>query len=82
MILSEYDRRWAEIRLYQFCLEIYEVRQQSIDIFDYIDFICSMGDINKPTIKALTRTMLNDSYYTPSRREIILLGHLNNLTSL
>lgn len=82
MILSEYDRRWAEIRLYQFCIETYDLRQQSIDIFDYTDTICKLGDIDITTIKTIIRTMLSDTYYQASKREIILIGSVKGLTAV
>ena len=82
MILSEYDRRWAEIRFYQYCIEMYEYRHQAIDILDYADMVCNLGDINSTTIKTLIRTMLNDTYYQATKREIILLGDIEGLSSV
>ena len=82
MILSEFDRRWAEIRLYQFCTETYALRQQSIDIFDYTDAICKLGDIDATTIKLIIRTMLSDTYYQASKREIILIGTLKGMSTV
>lgn len=81
MILSEYDRRWAEIRLYQFCLDIYAIRHQSIDIFDYVDLICSFADIDKKQIKPLIRVMLQDTYYQANKREIIMIGTVKGLSA-
>lgn len=82
MILSEYDRRWAEIRLYQYCVEIYKIRHQSIDIFDYTDLICGYCDLNKTEIKTLIQTMLSDTYYKASKREIILIGNVKGLSTV
>lgn len=81
MILSEYDRRWAEIRLYQFCLDVYKIRNQSIDIFDCINMICDLGDINASLIKPIVQTMLSDTYYQASKREIILLANAKGLAA-
>ena len=81
MILSEYDRRWAEVRLYEFCRETYAIRHKSIDIMDLAGIICDLGDINATAIKTIIRTMMNDTYYQSSRREIILLGHIKGLSS-
>jgi hypothetical protein len=82
MILSEYDRRWAEIRLYQFCIEVYQVRHQSIDIFDYTDLICDFGNISKTDIKTLIQVFLSDPYYKASRREIIIIGDIKGLSTV
>ena len=82
MILSEYDRRWAEIRLYQYCLEIYNFRHQSIDIFDCIDLICDFADLEKTDIKILAQNFLSDTYYKPTKREIILIGEIKGLSTV
>lgn len=82
MILSEYDRRWAEVRFYQYCTEMYKYRHQSIDILDYADAICLLGDIDSTAIKTLIRTMLNDTYYQATKREIILLGEKEGLSTV
>ena len=79
MILSEYDRRWAEVRFYEFCRETYAVNQKSIDILDYAELICSFGNIDAHSIKTIIRTMMNDTYYRASKREIILLAHIQKI---
>lgn len=81
MILSEYDRRWAEIRLYQFCMDIYQIRQQSIDIIDIINMVCDLKDIDTNKIKPIVQAMLSDVYYQPSKREIILLGTAKKISA-
>ena len=81
MILSEYDRRWAEVRLYEFCRETYDLRNQSIDILDYAELICSFGDADASVIKTIIRTIIGDTYYKSSKREIILLGHLKGFSA-
>lgn len=82
MILSEYGRRWAEVRFYQFLVETYELRHKSIDIVNIADTICELGDANPNRIRALMNTMLNDTYYRPSKREIILLGKKEGMSTL
>ena len=37
MILSEHERRWAEIRFYQYCVNVYAIRHKTIDIVEYTD---------------------------------------------
>lgn len=82
MILSEYDRRWVEIRFYQFCAETYKIRRKTIDIINYADAICDLGDADKNRIRKLIQTMLNDTYYQSSKRDIILLSHIKGLSSV
>lgn len=81
MILTEYDRRWAEIRLYQFCMDVYKIRQQTIDIFDCINMICDFGNINANELKPLVQVMLRDTYYQASKREIIMIGNKKGLAA-
>lgn len=82
MILSEYDRRWVEVRFYQFCAETYKIRRKTIDIINYADAICDLGDADKNRIRKLIQTMLNDTYYQSSKRDIILLSHIKGLSSV
>ncbi|MBP5244518.1 MAG: hypothetical protein J6Z28_07360 [Succinivibrio sp.] len=81
MILSEYDRRWAEIRLYQFCVDVYKIRQQSIDIFECVNIICDLGNIDPNEIKTIIRLMLGDTYYQATKREIIMIGTVKGLAA-
>lgn len=82
MILSEYDRRWVEIRFYKFCAETYDSRRKTIDIINYADAICELGNADKNRIRKIIQTMLNDTYYQASKRDIILLGHLKGLSTV
>ena len=36
--------------------------------------ICEFGEIDTHQLKPLLQTMLNDTYYQPSKREIIMIG--------
>ena len=82
MILSEYDRRWVEVRFYQFISETYELRHKSIDILTYADAICEIGSLDKQKIKQIIRTMISDTYYQSTKRELILLAHIKGLTTV
>lgn len=77
MILSEHTRRWAEIRFYQYCVNVYALRHKTIDIMEYTEAVCNLGDINYKTIKKLIGVMLNDTYYQSTRREVIILAHMH-----
>lgn len=79
MILSEYDRRWAEIRLYRYCLGIFSLRNRSIDIIDSIDHVCALGDMDATRIRPIVQNMMHDTYYQTSKREMILIGHAKGL---
>lgn len=82
MILSEYDRRWAEVRFYQFCIETYTVRHKTIDIINYAETICNLGDANWQTIRNTIQVMMNDTYYQASKRELILLADVKGLSTV
>ena len=80
MILSEHTRRWAEIRFYQYCVNVYGIRHKTIDIVEYTETVCNLGDVNSKTIKKLINIMLNDTYYQSTKREVILLAHTHGYT--
>lgn len=78
MILSEHTRRWAEVRLYQFCSDIYKSRNKTIDIIETADMIAKLGGADTNIIKNIINRMLNDTYFQATQRETILLAHLHN----
>ena len=80
MILSEYQRRWAEVRFYQYCVKVYEIRNKSIDIIEFTEAICNLGEANFKTMKKLIGVMLNDTYYQSTKRDLILLAHMHGKT--
>lgn len=82
MILSEYDRRWAEVRFYQFCIETYALRHNTMDLINYAETICSLGEADWQTVRTTIQTMLNDTYYQASKRELIILGNLKGLSTV
>ena len=41
--------------------------------------VCNFGDIDAQSIKVIIRLMMSDTYYRASKREIILLGHLQGV---
>lgn len=78
MILSEHTRRWAEVRLYQFCTGIYNYRNKTVDIYEVANTIALLGNADPNIIKKIINSMLNDTYYQATRRETILLAHLHS----
>ena len=76
MILSSVEMRWAEIKFYTFCNEIYKVNNDMIDLVYAIETICRLGKLDPKPIKSLAGKLLADPYYSPSRAEIIQLGRL------
>ena len=69
MILSEYDRRWAEIRLYHFCLDMYRIRNKSIDIMDMVNMVCEIGEILGMTRQGVSKYLnRNEEEFSPLPR--------------
>lgn len=79
MILSEYTRRWYEVRFYYFCLDIYQHRHNILDIIYAIEAICQIGDVEVKDIKRLTTGMINDPYYKPNQIELVLLANMHGI---
>ena len=82
MILSEYDRRWVEIRFYQFCIETYARRHNTMDIINYAETICSMGEADWQAIRSTIQAMMNDTYYQASKRELILIAERKGMSTV
>lgn len=79
MILSEQTRRWAEIQFYYFCLDIYHLRHNMVDVILLIEVICQIAQLNFKSLKTIAAKMLGDPSYMPSRDEVIVLANLHGL---
>ena len=74
MILSEQRRRWAEIRFYYICLDIYHIRHNMIDVILTIEVISQIAETDFKTLKSVAGRMLGDPTYLPHRDEIVSLA--------
>lgn len=79
MILSEQQRRWSEIKYYYFCLDIYRINNDMIEVILIIEAIAHIGHLNYKLLKSITGKMLGDPYYLPIKDEVISLADLFGL---
>ena len=75
MILSEQQRRWCEIQFYYFCLDIYNIHKDMIEVVLMVEVIANIGHLDYKMLKRLAGIMLGDPYYLPVKEEIISLAH-------
>ena len=73
MILNDHIRRWYEVKFYYFCLDIYHIRKNMLDVMGIIEAIAQIGKFNVRIIKQLAGRMISDPYYLPSQDELIIL---------
>lgn len=73
MILHDHIRRWYEVRFYYFCLDIYHIRKNMLDVMGIIEAIAQIGNFNVRIIKQLAGRMISDPYYLPTQDELIIL---------
>ena len=78
MILSEQRRRWAEIRFYYICLDLYHIRQNMMDVI-LIIVVSQIAETDFKILKALAGRMMGDPQYLPHRDEIISLAFAMNM---
>lgn len=76
MILSEHLRRWTEIKYYYFCLEIYHINHDMIEVMLMVEAISHIGHLSYKLLKSITGKMLGDPYYLPIKDEVISLATL------
>ena len=79
MILSEQQRRWSEIKFYYFCLDIYHINKDMIEVILLIEAVAHIGDLDYKLLKSITGTMLGDPYYLPIKDEVISLAYIYGL---
>lgn len=53
-----------------------------MDIINYAETICGLGEANWQTIRTAIQTMMNDTYYQASRRELIILASMKGLSTV
>lgn len=80
MILNDHTRRWYEVKFYYFCLDVYHIRKDMLDVMGIIEAIAQIGKFNTITIKQLAGKMISDPYYLPLQDELILLCAIQNYT--
>ena len=73
MILNDHTRRWYEVKFYYFCLDIYHIRKDMLDVMGIIESIAQIGKFNVRTIKQVAGKMISDPYYLPIQDELIIL---------
>lgn len=76
MILSEQTRRWSEIQFYYFCLEMYQIRNNMIDVILMIEVISQIAELNYKTLKTLAGKIIGDPIYLPHRDEAVSLAYI------
>lgn len=80
MILNDHTRRWYEVKFYYYCLDVYHIRKDMLDVMGIIEAIAQIGKFNTITIKQLAGKMISDPYYLPLQDELILLCAIQNYT--
>ena len=78
MILTDFHRRWAEIRFYYFCYDIYKIKKDLLDVVYLVESISEIGRCKTSVIKTVAGKMLSDPYYMPLENEMILAAHKND----
>ena len=80
MILSEQLRRWSEIQFYYFCMDLYTINKDMIDVILFIEAIAHIGNLDYKLLKSITGKMLGDPYYLPIKDEVICLAYTYGLS--
>lgn len=77
MILSEQTRRWSEIQFYYFCLNLYDIRHNMIDVILMIEVIAQIAQLNYPMLKHIAAQIIGNPNYIPNRDEVIVLANMH-----
>ena len=76
MILSEHTRRWSEIQFYYFCFDIYQIRNNMIDVILMIEVISQIANLDFKMLKVIAGKMMGDPVYLPHRDEAVSLAYV------
>ena len=80
MILNDLTRRWYEVKFYYYCLDVYHIRKDMLDVMGIVEAIAQIGKFNTITIKQIAGKMISDPYYLPLKDELVLLCAIQNYT--
>ena len=80
MILNDLTRRWYEVKFYYYCLDVYHIRKDMLDVMGIVEAIAQIGKFNTIAIKQLAGKMISDPYYLPLKDELVLLCAIQNYT--
>lgn len=78
--MNNAERRWIEIKLYYFCLDIYHIRNELYDVSYAIETISQIGIFKIQRLKALSARMLSDITLTPALSEVVHLAYAHGLS--
>lgn len=78
MILTDFHRRWVEIRFYYFCYDIYKIRKDLLDVVYLVESISQIGTCKTSVLKTVAGKMLSDPYYMPLENEMIMAAYKND----
>lgn len=67
--------RWTEIQFYFICLDVISVRNNIMDLMDFIDNMTLFGRYEPERIKPLAQEILSSLRYRPSKEELCLICH-------
>lgn len=74
MTMTQNERRWIEIQFYYFCLDLYNIHKELIDVITIVEGISLITKQSKPErIKHIAAKLLSDISSIPTRTEIIYL---------
>ena len=79
MILTDEKRRWAEIRFYILCYDIFQQRKDMMDVIYFIEAMAQLGTFKQQQVKNASGKILGDPYYMPIKDEVIVHAVKNGI---
>lgn len=79
--MSNTERRWAEIRLFYFCLDIYHIRYDLLDVAYAIDAVAQIGNFKRERLKHISARLIGDPTNMPTKTEFIHIAYEQGLTN-
>ncbi len=81
MILTDLSRKWAEVRFYHWCKELFQLRNNMLDVVLAIEAISQIGrDLKVINVKAIAGKFISDPYFAASLEELIVYAHMNGVS--
>ena len=68
------ERRWLEIQFYYFCYDLMRIRNNIVDVMNFIDCMKSLGNTHTDYIQLIAQELLTSIRYRPTRKELTILA--------
>jgi len=70
------EARWLEIQFYYICIDVLNLRNDMMDVMDFIDNLRLFGDYDVETLKQTAQIIITSQHHKPRREEFCVMAQI------